>query len=162
MAAQSIQSFIGDLKAYKKNVLETRENAEISALTKLNELVQERVFTFNQGTKGESFGTYRSESYKKRREAKGRQTVNKDLEVDGTFRKSIKVGKNQGKNVLGFDNELSIKIREGQEKGSKTRNGLDVKQIGFEIFEPNNEEIDLAFEEYERVIFKKLDELANV
>lgn len=162
MAAQSIQSFIGDLKAYKKNVLETRENAEIAALTELNELIQERVFNRHIGTEGQSFGTYRSESYKKKRlnyvTPKGtkspRQIAFKDLELSGTFRKSIKVGKNQGRNVLGLDNEEGIKIREYQETSSK--------QLNFEFLKPTENEIDLAFKLYERVIFKKLDEIANV
>ena len=162
MAAQSIQSFIGDLKQYKKNVLEVREKAEIAALSDLNNSIQYRVFSKNQGTNLQSFGSYRSETYKSKRAAKGRQTAIKDLEFDGTLRRSIVIGKNQGRNVLGFDSERSIIIREGQEKGSKTRGGVPVKQIGFDIFTPNETEIDLAFEKYVEVIDDKLRELNNV
>jgi len=162
MAAQSIKSFIGDLKQYKKNVLEVREKAEIAALSELNSIIQTRVFSKNQGTDLQSFGTYRSESYKSKRAAKGRQTSIKDLEFDGTLRRSIVIGKNQGRNVLGFDSERSIIIREGQEKGSKTRGGVPVKQIGFDIFAPNETEIDLAFDKYVEVIDDKLRELNNV
>lgn len=163
MAAQSIQSFIGSLKQYKKNVLEVREKAEIAALSDLSASIQYRVFSKNQGTNLQSFGSYRSESYKSKRAAKGRQTAIKDLEFDGTLRRSIVIGKNQGRNVLGFDSERSIIIREGQEKGSsRTKGGVPVKQIGFDIFTPNETEIDLAFEKYVEVIDDKLRELNNV
>lgn len=40
---QNIQSFIGDLKSYKKNVLEVRERAEI-ALKELETLIQSKGF----------------------------------------------------------------------------------------------------------------------
>lgn len=162
MAAQSIQSFIGSLKQYKKNVLEVREKAEIAALSELNSIIQTRVFSKSQGTDLQSFGSYRSESYKSKRAKNGRQTNIKDLEFDGTLRRSIVIGKNQGRNVLGFDSERSIIIREGQEKGSKTRGGVPVKQIGFDIFAPNETEIDLAFDKYVEVIDDKLRELNNV
>ncbi len=162
MASQSIKSFIGDLKQYKKNVLEVRDKAEIAALSELNSIIQTRVFSKSQGTDLQSFGSYRSESYKSKRAAKGRQTAIKDLEFDGTLRRSIVIGKNQGRNVLGFDSERSIIIREGQEKGSKTRGGVPVKQIGFDIFAPNETEIDLAFDKYVEVIDDKLRELNNV
>lgn len=162
MAAQSIQSFIGSLKQYKKNVLEVREKAEIAALSDLSASIQYRVFSKNQGTDLQSFGSYRSDAYKSKRAAKGRQTNIKDLEFDGTLRRNIVIGKNQGRNVLGFDSERSIIIREGQEKGSKTRGGVPVKQIGFDIFAPNETEIDLAFDKYVEVIDDKLRELNNV
>lgn len=176
MAAQSIQSFIGDLKQYKKNVLDVRQNAEIAALTELSSQMQTRIFSKNEGTDGQSFGSYRSEAYKKKREnfktekgrSSSRQTAIKDLELTGAFRRSIKVGKNNGINVLGFDDSenpnktKSYLIREGQEKGSRSRNGSFVKQIGFDIFVPRDEEIDRAFEKYLEVIDDKLRELNNV
>ena len=167
MAAQSIQSFIGSLKQYKKNVLEVREKAEIAALSDLSASIQYRVFSKNQGTDLQSFGSYRSESYKAKRAKNGRQTDQKDLQfakegIPGSLRNSIVIGKNQGRNVLGFDSERSITIREGQEKGSKTRGGVPVKQIGFDIFAPNETEIDLAFDKYVEVIDDKLRELNNV
>lgn len=164
---QSVQSFIGDLKSYKKNVLEVRERAEIAALKELETLIKVRVFNENKDTELKSFGTYRSKSYKALRESKGRQTAKKDLQLSGQLKLSIKVGKNQGKNVLGFDDPKSIDIREGQEQGSKTRYGVAVKQIGSEgnkvdIFAPNEFEVDKAFEQFVYVIDSKLAELNNV
>jgi hypothetical protein len=165
----SIQGFITDLKTYKKNVLDVRERAEIAALKELEEKMKVRIFDKSKGTDLQDFGTYRSQAYKALRESKGRQIGTKDLQFSGEFKKSMTVGKNQGRNVLGFTNDPNDKIkdrsatiREGQEKGSKTRYGVPVKQIGFDIFTPNEFEIDEAFQRFVEVIDLKLAELNNV
>ena len=89
-----------------------------------------RIFNEGLASDGSKIGNYRSLSYKRAREARGRQTSYKDLEFEGDLRRSLTVGTNGNEFVFGFATDKSRLIGEYQEA-----------QTGKEIFEPTNSEI---------------------
>lgn len=87
---------------------------------------------FNEGKASDSslIGRYRSLSYKKAREAKGRQTGYKDLEFFGDLRRSLTVGTNGEDFVFGFATDKARLI-----------GGYQETQTGKDIWNPTNDEI---------------------
>ncbi len=78
----------------------------------------DRVFNEGKTTSGRSFGRYITKAWKKKRREKGRQTVYKDLQMTGDFRKAIKqVKKTDGRMTIEFvGDDVLLKIADGQEK----------------------------------------------
>tara|TARA_R110002126_G_scaffold287993_1_gene441161 strand:+ start:8264 stop:8716 length:453 start_codon:yes stop_codon:yes gene_type:complete len=76
---------------------------------------------FNEGKASDSslIGKYRSLSYRKARQARGRQTGYKDLEFEGDLRRSLTVGTNGKDFVFGFATDAARLIGAGQEKQTK-------------------------------------------
>ncbi len=89
-----------------------------------------RIFNEGKATDGSLIGRYRSLSYKKAREAKGRQTGYKDLEFFGDLRRSLTVGTNGDEFVFGFATDKGRLIGQYQET-----------QTGKEIWSPTSSEI---------------------
>ena len=89
-----------------------------------------RIFNEGKASDNNLIGNYRSLSYKKARQARGRQTGYKDLEFEGDLRRSLTVGTNGDDFVFGFATDKARLIGGAQEK-----------QTGKEIFNPTNEEI---------------------
>lgn len=54
-------------------------------------VMKRRIFNQSLDANGESLGPYISEQYERDRRREGRQTEHKDLEMDGTLRRSIEV-----------------------------------------------------------------------
>ncbi|MBY9021947.1 MAG: hypothetical protein KGD67_12900, partial [Candidatus Lokiarchaeota archaeon] len=74
---------------------------------------------FNKGKtmSGQSFGSYKTEAWKKKRKEKGRQTTRKDLQMTGEFRDSIKRNPQKDHATIEFaGSEVLEKIADGQEK----------------------------------------------
>lgn len=119
---------------------------EIGALNQFRAIISERIFTFNKDVDEVSFGSYRSEAYKKKREKEGRQTTIKDLQFSGELAADLELGTFDGKNALGFSTDRSATIVKGQETGSRTKTGKAVMQIDKPVFSANQEEVDLVGE----------------
>lgn len=132
------------------------KDLELFAINEFRQLINERIFSFNKALDNSSFGTYRSESYKKKREDAGRQIRIKDLQFSGELANDLDIGEYKGKTALGFKSDRSDTIVEGQEKGSRTKSGKEVKQINKPIFSANQDEVDIVFEklslEIDRII----------
>lgn len=111
-------------------------------------IMKRRIFNQSQAVDGTSFGKYKSEPYKKKRAKRGRQIARKDLEVDGTIRRSIEVVTvNNTKAEVRFTNDESAKIAGYQEiQIFNVLNGLPVKTKGkkIEIFKFNQTERDIS------------------
>jgi hypothetical protein len=115
---------------------------EIAALSSLQGLFLQRIHNDRQTTSGSSLGQYRSAQHKKKRVEAGRQVGEKDLEFYGNLRRSVKIGTSGGKNVMGFDNDMSRLIAEGQEG-----------QIKEDVYTPSNSELNEMTDAY----FRELD-----
>lgn len=102
------------LKGFAKNLLRASSTAEVISLQNLEGSMKIRIHRFGQGTEGRPLTPYRS-YWKNVREEAGFQTAYKDLEFTGALRKNFAVGTSQGNNAIGFLNNLSRKIAEGQE-----------------------------------------------
>ena len=106
-----------------------------------------RIFNEGKSSNGSSLGQYRSLSWKAARLAKGRQVGYKDLEFDGTLRRSYTVGVNGSDFVLGFVTDKSRLIAAAQEAQTKK-----------DIWKPSDEELrdlrKLAAKEIRRCLKK--------
>jgi len=128
-------------------------DALVGALNTGNGLMQQRIFTQNKDTQGQSFGTYvgkkskvgklpktsnRTQAkrnkavegqeltyYQRKRALRGRQTAKKDLELEGSLRRSIEtVIENDKAAIINFSNDESAAIAHGQEQQiTNIRNG---------------------------------------
>lgn len=126
------------------------KDIEIAAANSIKGLIAERIFTHNAGVDDSKlFGSYRSRSYKNKREKAGLQTKIKDLEFTSALRNDFNLGEYNGNVAIGFSTERSSNIVEGQESE---------KQIGFPIFSANEEEIDITFENEIEPMFNKMIE----
>jgi hypothetical protein len=121
---------------------------EIAALSSLQGLYLQRIHNDRKATDGSSLGQYRSIQYKKKRQAKGRQVGEKDLEFYGDLRRSVKIGKSGNNNVMGFDRDLSRLIAEGQQE-----------QIGKEVHVVSNDELKDMDERYLLEVDFRLNQL---
>lgn len=129
------------IKDYTKCLVDAVAKAELIAMNELFGVVKQRVFNQNITTDLNNFGGYKSDAYKKKRESLGLQTNSKDLQLSGELRKDFIIGVDDDKNVVyGFSTDRSNEIRGYQEQSEK--------QIGKEIFYPNDEEIELALEDF--------------
>ncbi len=129
------------------------DRLEIFALNEFKVEIGRRLWKDNRDIDNVPFGTYRSASYKKKREAAGRQTERKDLQFTGEFRNDFDLGKKDGRNALGFAQERSDIIADGQE---------GPKQIGSPIFAANNEEADIVFDKINDEVNKIIEECLNL
>ena len=147
---ETLKSYIDNIEKIKSCFVAEKNNMEVLAMSNLKVLLRERIFKFSQGTNKQYFGQYRSESYIKKRKASegGLQVQIKDLQFSKDFANDLSFGVDGKKNVIGFTTDRSEKIAIGQETGSKTKSGKDVKQINFPIFAPQDEEVDVIFDEY--------------
>ena len=112
------------------------------------EIIQDRIFNEGKTTGGQSFGRYKTKAWKKKRRNKGRQTVYKDLQMEGDFRKSIKpVTKSDNRVTIEFvGDSVLTKIADGQEK-----------QIGKgSIFEFSKNEVKEVFKRVEKEALKDI------
>lgn len=143
----------------------------IGAVNTGNGLMQQRIFSANQDIEGNSFGKYVGKkrkvklktssnktqnkrfkaiagqeltAYQRKRAAAGRQTNPKDLEFDGSLRRSmITVVENEKAVAIEFNNELAAIIAHGQEAQiTNIRNGGKgtTSGTGIKIFRLNKSE----------------------
>ncbi len=123
-------------------ILDGVSDYEIAALSSLQGLFLQRIHNDRKTTSGMSLGQYRSIQYKKKRVDAGRQVDEKDLELYGNLRRSVKIGMSGGNNVMGFDNDMSRLIASGQEN-----------QIKEEVYTPSDSELQEMNDAY----FRELD-----
>lgn len=141
-----------------KRLKETFESGQfadalVTAVNTGSGLMQQRIFTQNEDTQGQSFGQYVGKkrkvrlkvsanrtqnirnkniaglsltSYQRKRAAAGRQILKKDLELYGGLRRAIETQiESEKAAVLQFNNTEAAKIAMGQEQQiSNIRNGL--------------------------------------
>jgi hypothetical protein len=117
--------------------LQTKD-LEIFALNQFKAEIGERIFGKSKAVDGSSFGSYRSESYKKKRKDEKLKVDIKNLQFSGELIKDFDLGTYNGNNALGFKTERSDTIVRGQEESPK--------QINKAIFSANQEEVDIVFE----------------
>ena len=80
-------------------------------------LFMDRVFTKTKTMSGQSFGRYKTEAWKKKRQKAGRQTGHKDLQMTNAFRESIKRNPQKDHATIEFAGDPVLeKIADGQEK----------------------------------------------
>lgn len=75
--------------SYESKVFDIIDASMKAAMYQAKQAVGIRIFEDNQNMKGESFGSYKSEAYKKFRKSKGKQTAKVDLQLSGTLARSI-------------------------------------------------------------------------
>lgn len=138
------------------------DDLEIFVLNEFSGLVQERIFSRSKAVDNTTLGTYRSEAYKEKRKKAGRKTNIKDLQFTGDFVRDLDLGKANGKNAFGFKSDLSAKIVEGQENGSRTKSGKEVMQINKPVFAANQEEYDIVSEKINEEVDRILKECLNL
>lgn len=119
------------------------ERAEVAALQVMQAEMTFRIFNDGKAADGSDIGTYRSDSHKRIRRNRGRQTSYKDLELDGDLRRSIVRGTSSGQNVIGFTDDKNRTIAEHQETPAQT---------GKVIFTPTDQEIENSLTVYAEVI----------
>ena len=142
------------IKEYTECLVQASARAELAAMNEIFGKVKQRVFNSNITKHGKDFGGYRSEAYKKKRESLGLQTFSKDLQFtekinqDGpSLRRDFQLGVDEDNSVVyGFTTDRSNEIRGYQETSDK--------QIGEEIFYPNEDEIEFGINEYYHEIEK--------
>lgn len=98
--------------AFLKNV----SSFEIAALSSLQGLYLQRIHNRGEATDGSKIGKYVTDYWREKRKEKGRQVSYKDLEFNSDLRRSVKIGTSNGKNVMGFDNDMSRIIATGQQE----------------------------------------------
>lgn len=128
-------NIIGDLEVCIRQKL---KDVEILAANEYKKVVTERIFKYGLDAENNKLGSYRSQSYKKKRVREGRQTQFKDLQFSDEFRNNLDIGEIEDKTAVGFTSERSETIVRGQEK-----------QLGREIFSANEEEAEIVFENIE-------------
>lgn len=141
-----LQNYIDSINKIQSCFVAEKNNMEVLAMSELKVLIRKRIGGTSQGTNGQYFGQYRSKPYIKLRQKNNLQVQVKDLQFSKDFINDLNFGVDGKKNVIGFTTERSEKIAIGQETGSRTKSGKEVKQIGFPIFAPQDEEVDIVFE----------------
>lgn len=102
--------------AILKLTADSRAAATVAVL-KGEAILKRRVFRERKATDQSSLGPYFSESWKKKRQSKGRQTGVKDLFFNGDLFRSITKGEDdKGNVVLGFSRERQREIAGYQEE----------------------------------------------
>jgi hypothetical protein len=153
-------------------------DALIGALNTGNGLMQQRVFTQTEDVEGNTFGQYIGKkrkvkteptknrtqakrnkaiegkfltAYQRKRAAKGRQILRKDLEFTGALRRAIEIQAEGDKvAVIQFNNSDAAKIAKGQEAQiTNIRNGGKgtTKGTGVKIFTLNKSEKETVIEQ---------------
>jgi len=124
---------------------------EIAALSSVIGLYLQRIHNKGEASDGSPIGIYESLGHIKKRQELGRQISKKDLELHGNLRRSVKIGVSEGKNVIGFDVDLSRLIAEGQEK-----------QTGKVIYDLQNGEQAEMDEAYARELEFVMNQIENI
>lgn len=124
-------------------------------------IMKRRIFNQSLAADGTSLGPYYSEQYSRDRERDGRQTTRKDLERDGSLRRSVEVVTvNNTKAEIRITNEQDAKIARWQERQIyNLRNNLPLKD-GSEvvpIFELNDDELEIVRTTTRELLAQKFD-----
>ena len=109
---------------------EKLKEIQFPALKLYEGLSKYRIFNEGKASDNNLIGKYRSLSYKKARESRGRQTGYKDLEFEGDLRRNLTVGTNKKDFVFGFATDKARLI-----------GGYQESQTNKEIFNPTADEI---------------------
>lgn len=126
------------------------KDVEIGGAAQGNALIKDRIFNKHLGDdESTGFGTYRSASYKKKRERNNLQSKQKDLQFTSEFRKDLDIGDYKGKVALGFSKDRSVTIADAQEKE---------KQINTSIFSASEAEAELVLDFMTDEFDKLIDE----
>ncbi len=154
-----------DIENLTKAILRNADKIRLAALNTVKGQYTRRIFNQGQATDGSKIGNYKASSAKFRKEV-GRQTGFVDLEMTGTLRRSITVGKSRGKSVLGLASQDEPKI---SSKGGRLRiTGTSSFETGKnaatqednfnkEIFAPSKRELKRG----EKVIVRDVDQIAK-
>lgn len=131
-----------------KKIEENQMDLLLFAGTQAEEILKDRIFDDTKTADGKLFGSYKSESYKKKRQKAGRQTSRKDLDITGDLRNSIKLRKLKDNVLLEFVNNKAVLIAEGQERqigqilaGSKVNMKSPKKTVIFKLSKKEAEEV---------------------
>lgn len=131
-----------------KKIEENQMDLLLFAGKQAEEILKDRIFDDTKTADGKLFGTYISESYKKKRLKKSRQISRKDLDVTGGLRNSIKLRKLKDNVLLEFVDDKAVLIAEGQERqigqiqsGSKVNMRSPKKTIIFKLSKKEAEEV---------------------
>ena len=136
------------LDKFVKKIEENQMDLLMFAGKQAEEILKDRIFDDTKTADGKLFGTYISESYKKKRLKKSRQTSRKDLDVTGGLSDSIVLKKLKDNVILQFANDKAIMIADGQERqigqilaGSKVNMKSPKKTIIFKLSKKEAEEV---------------------
>lgn len=125
-------------------------------------IMKRRIFNQSLDAEGQSLGPYFSEQYERDRRRAGRQTTNKDLEFDGTLRRSIEVVTiNNTRAEVRFTNEREADIGRWQEQQIyNLRTGRPANEASggrVPIFEFNEVENDITRTTTQELLTQKLN-----
>lgn len=134
-----------------KNFFETGDfsDALVAGLNAGMGLMKRRIFNQSLAADGTSLGPYYSEDYERYRVRRGRQVARKDLEVEGSLRRSIEVvAVNNQRAECRITNEENAKIARYQEQQIyNLRNDLPANQASggrVPIFEFSETETEVS------------------
>jgi len=153
-----------DIKALTKAILKNADKIRLSAFNTVKGQYVRRIFNQGLASDGSKIGTYTTSSAEFRRKI-GRQTNFVDLEITGTLRRSIAVGKSSGRSVLGLATQPEPKISTKGGRltvvGTSNFNTVDnavTQEDNFnkEIFAPSKSELKRG----EATILKEIDRIA--
>lgn len=85
-------------------------DAPFAVVKNVEGIYLKRIFNRGLDTNGSSIGEYKKASYKKKRDAEGRQTDYVDLQFKGDLFNSIQSGTQDEKAVIFFNNQNELKI----------------------------------------------------
>lgn len=125
------KDLLSRLKAIE-NFVETGDfsDALVAGLNAGSGIMKRRIFNQSLAADGSSLGRYFSEQYERDRVRKGRQVARKDLEFDGSLRRSIEVvAVNNTRAELRITNDHNAQIARYQEQQVyNLRNNLPANQ----------------------------------
>jgi len=131
-----------------KKIEENEMDLLLFAGKQAEEILKDRIFDDTKTADGKLFGSYKSESYKKKRLKKSRQVSRKDLDLTGGLSDSIKLRKLKDNVILEFVNDKAVLIAEGQERqigqihaGSKVNMKSSKKTIIFKLSKKEAEDV---------------------
>ena len=116
------------------------DQAMVLGMNQADALIQGRVFNDNKDISGVSFGGYRSESYKKKREKKGLQTAVVDFQFTGSLLKDVVTNTS----TTGYRVILNSTLSEKKARGNEQRKGKKI----FEISEDEEKECVKVINDY--------------
>lgn len=148
MRLKSLKEFGDNLENVGVCIGENKNPIEIAALSDAIAAFKFRVFGNLGGfdEQGKGLGDY-SKAYLRKRLAKGKNNLQKNLVFDGNLRNSIEVGvSSEGKNVFGFTDLALEQIARYQEE-----------QLNTDIFGANDEEVKVLVEEMSKQILELIN-----
>ena len=120
-------------------IINSIDGMEIASLKTIEAFHKRRIFNASQATDGSSLGTYKSRNWVNKRIKAGRQVGKKDLQFSGDTKNNMQVGRSGINNVYQFTTDLARIIMRGQSNKN---------QVGKEVAEVSEEEIELGLDEY--------------